>query len=240
MDSRAPTTERPKEVSGDGFQDGIIAAIPKLRAYAWSLLGSAQEVDDLVQESLTRAWRSRETYERGTNLNAWICRILRNEFLDQLPKRQLLVVDLDELMASRLICAANQEWHAQLCDVVAALPRLSSENRNALLMIAAGYSYSEVAEFCACGVDAMKQRVRRARAQVASLADPQTEPGLHCGAGLNLHRGKNAPRGRRVVGQPSVGSACRREAERETGEGRVVVGLGIALKGFGPEHVELP
>ncbi|MFI4967010.1 MAG: sigma factor-like helix-turn-helix DNA-binding protein, partial [Caulobacterales bacterium] len=54
-----------------------------------------------------------------------------------------------------------------------ALPRLSHEHREALLLVvAAGHSYEDAADICACGVNAMKQRVRRARMHLAALTDP--------------------------------------------------------------------
>ena len=165
------------DTRSDRFRDGIIAAIPRLRAYAVSLLGSVTDADDLVQESLVRAWGARQTFQRGTNLNAWMFRILRNEFLSEAPKRRRLVADVDDLLASRLTCAPDQEWHLQLSDVVAALPRLSVELREAiLLVVAAGHSYEDAADICACSVTAMKQRVRRAKLRLADLTDPQAPP----------------------------------------------------------------
>ena len=163
----------------DLFKDGIIAAIPKLRAYATGLLGSITDADDLVQESLVRAWRSRRTFVPGTNLHAWMFRILRNAFLAQLPNRRQTVADIDGQMAARLTYAPDQEWHLQVSDVAAALPRLSVEHREAiLLVIAAGYSYEEAAGICACGVNAMKQRVRQARIRLADLIDPPSPSAL--------------------------------------------------------------
>lgn len=166
-----------EDSQNERFREGIIAAIPKLRAYATSLLGSATDADDLVQEALTRAWKSRHTFEWGTNLNAWMFRILRNEFLSDASKRRRIVADVDDLMASRLACAPDQEWRVEFADVVAALSRLSNELREAvLLVVAAGHSYEDAAEICACSVTAMKQRVRRAKLRLADLTDPQAPP----------------------------------------------------------------
>ena len=161
----------------DQFKKGIIAAIPRLRAYATGLLGSISDADDLVQDSLVRAWRSRQTFVPGTNLNAWMFRILRNVFLSQLPKRRQMVADIDGQMAARLTCAPVQEWHLQVSDVTAALPGLSVEHREAILLVlAAGHSYEEAAGICACGINAMKQRVRQARKRLADLIDPPSPP----------------------------------------------------------------
>ena len=166
-----------EDVRSEHFRDGMIAAIPKLRAYARSLLGSVTDADDLVQETLMRAWGSRRTFEWGTNLNAWMFRILRNEFLNEAPKRRRLVEDVNDVMALRLACGPDQEWHLQFSDVVAALPRLTDELREAiLLVVAAGHSYEDAAGICACSVVAMKQRVRRAKLRLADLTDPAPPP----------------------------------------------------------------
>ena len=187
--------ERDDVADIDLFREGIIAAIPRLRAFATSLLGSATDADDLVQDSLVRAWRSRQTFVPGTNLNAWMFRILRNEFLGQLPKRRRMIADIDGQMAARLTCAPDQEWHLQVSDVVAALPRLSIEHREAiLLVIAAGHSYEDAAGICACGVNAMKQRVRQARMRLAHLIDPPSPPAWSRSGGIRSVRSTNFDR----------------------------------------------
>ena len=71
----------------DEFRDQLIAAIPSLRAFAVSLCGNATRADDLVQETLVKAWANHESSEPGTNLRAWLYTILRNEFYSQMRKK---------------------------------------------------------------------------------------------------------------------------------------------------------
>ena|SRR6516165_2787481 len=61
-------------------RDGILAAVPNLRAFAMSLSGSLDRADDLVQETLLRALANIDSFEPGTNLPAWLFTILRNQF----------------------------------------------------------------------------------------------------------------------------------------------------------------
>lgn len=67
----------------DQFQRDIIALIPHLRAFARSLCRQPTLGEDLAQEALARAWRSRERFQRGSNLKAWLFTILRNEYYSQ-------------------------------------------------------------------------------------------------------------------------------------------------------------
>ena len=71
----------------DEFRDQLIAAIPSLRAFAVSLCGNATRADDLVQETLVKAWANHASFEPGTNLRAWLYTILRNEFYSQMRKK---------------------------------------------------------------------------------------------------------------------------------------------------------
>ena len=53
-------------------KEGLVAAIPNLRAFAMSLCGRSAWADDLVQETLVRAWAKSDSYQDGTNLMAWL------------------------------------------------------------------------------------------------------------------------------------------------------------------------
>ncbi|MEQ1652420.1 MAG: sigma factor, partial [Hyphomicrobium sp.] len=68
----------------DEFKDQLTVLLPNLRAVARSLSGNADRADDLVQETLVKAWRNRQSYTQGTNLKAWLIAILRNTFISEL------------------------------------------------------------------------------------------------------------------------------------------------------------
>ena len=53
------------------WRDDVVALIPALRAFAWSLSHNASDADDLVQDTLIKAWTHRDKFEMGTNLRAW-------------------------------------------------------------------------------------------------------------------------------------------------------------------------
>ena len=76
------------------LRDDLLASIPNLRAFAVSLTGNSERADDLVQETLMKAWAKFHTFQEGTNLRAWLFTILRNEFYSQLRKRGREVEDV--------------------------------------------------------------------------------------------------------------------------------------------------
>jgi RNA polymerase sigma-70 factor (ECF subfamily) len=156
----------------DPFQDQVVALIPRLRAYAMSLSGSSAEADDIVQDALMRAWRFRDGYQMGTNLRAWLYRIVRNAFYTHVSKRRDTVEDVDGRWAATLSCKPDQEWRMQYVDMLRALQRLSPDARDALLLVvSSGMSYQEAADICGCAVGTMKSRVNRARARLAQIIE---------------------------------------------------------------------
>jgi RNA polymerase sigma-70 factor (ECF subfamily) len=80
------------------FKDDLLAEIRNLRAFAISLSGSVSLADDLVQESLLRAWSNSERFQPGTSLRAWLFTILRNIYYSNYRKRAREVQDSDGFM----------------------------------------------------------------------------------------------------------------------------------------------
>jgi RNA polymerase sigma-70 factor, ECF subfamily len=152
------------------LQDELGKLVPNLRAFARSLSGNADQADDLVQETLVKAWKHRSSFEPGTNLKAWLFTILRNAFLSERRKRKLEVEDKDGTYAARVSVHGSQSGHMDLVDFAKALELLPVEQKEALLLIGAeGFSYEEAGVMCGCAVGTIKSRVNRARAKLAEL-----------------------------------------------------------------------
>jgi RNA polymerase sigma-70 factor (ECF subfamily) len=155
----------------------LIRAIPSLRAFALSLCGNAERADDLVQETLMKAWANLPSFVEGTNLPAWLFTILRNAFYSEFRKRRREVEDADGQMAGKLASMPAQNGHMDLQDFRAALMKLPPNQREVLILIGgSGMSYEEVAAICNCAVGTVKSRVNRARNRLAELlavASPQ-------------------------------------------------------------------
>lgn len=148
----------------------LIAVIPNLRAFAVSLCGSPDRADDLVQETLVKAWGNLDSFVEGTNLPAWLFTILRNFYYSEYRKRRREVADSDGAIATRLATAPAQNSHMDLLDLRGALQQLPNDQREALILIgASGLSYEEAASICGCAIGTMKSRVNRARNRLAEI-----------------------------------------------------------------------
>jgi RNA polymerase sigma factor (sigma-70 family) len=154
------------------FKGELVATVPHLRAFARGLCGRADMADDLVQETLLRAWSARERFTAGTSMRAWTFTILRNIWLTEM-RRNRFRGDYDQTQAERpLVTPAAQEGPLHLADLSRALMAMPSERREALLLVGAGgFSYEEAAEICGCALGTIKSRVARGRAQLATMIE---------------------------------------------------------------------
>lgn len=159
------------------FKRQLTEVVPHLRAFARGLCGRPDMADDLVQETLLKAWAAQDRFEPGTSIRAWTFVILRNVFLTDM-RRNRFRGEYDEGVAERILTTpAGQEGPLHLSDLHRALLTLPAERREALLLVGAGgFSYEEAAEICGCAVGTIKSRVGRARAALASMIEDGTVP----------------------------------------------------------------
>jgi RNA polymerase sigma-70 factor, ECF subfamily len=150
-------------------KDAMLAEIPKLRAFAYSLCGH-NFADDLVQETLVRAWHHLDRFQEGTNLRAWLFTILRNAYFSELRKKKREVDDADGKLAAARCVAPSQQNHLDVSDLHKALALLPPGQREAILLVAgAGLSYEEVANITKRPIGTIKSRAHRARTKLAQL-----------------------------------------------------------------------
>src|ERR1700712_1840145 len=157
-------------LSDAGFKVQLAAVIPHLRAFGRSISGSRDLADDLVQETLMKAWAARLRFQAGTNMRAWTFIILRNLYLSQM-RRARFKGEWDDLVADRLLAApASQDRHVELGDMQRALLHLPQPQREALILVGAGgFAYEEAADICGCAVGTIKSRVARGRVALEAL-----------------------------------------------------------------------
>lgn len=160
--------------STTSWRDEVVGLIPALRAFAWSLSHNGSDADDLVQDTLIKAWANREKFEPGTNLRAWLFTILRNTYYTNVLRRRREVRDEQGEYASTLKSPPTQDWSVAIRALQVALKQLPDEHREALILVgAAGLSYEEAAEICGCALGTIKSRVNRARARLLKIMDAE-------------------------------------------------------------------
>ncbi len=172
------------------WREDVVALIPALRAFAWSLSHNGADADDLVQDTLIKAWTNRDKFQPGTNLRAWMFTILRNTYYTAVVRRRREVADEDGKHAATLSAPATQEWGVAIRSLGVALQQLPHEHREALVLVgAAGMTYEEAAEICGCAIGTIKSRVSRARARLLRIMDADDVTGTFASAtlGAALH-----------------------------------------------------
>ena len=163
-------------MSRPSFKSELISAIPALRAFAISLCHNPGSADDLVQETLLKAWDKQKSFARGSNIRAWLFTILRNTHYSHLRKRRREVEDVDGYFTGSLSSAPAQLDSLQLKSFRAALASLPADQREAIILVgASGFAYEEAAEICGCAVGTIKSRVSRARVQLGQLLNVDGE-----------------------------------------------------------------
>jgi len=148
----------------------MLAAVPRLRAFAISLSGKVDRADDLVQETLLLAMANIHSFQPGSNMPAWLLTILRNRYRTQYRKYRREIEDVDGRYAESLISPPEQHSRMEFEEFRVALATLPPDQREALLLVgASGFSYEEAAATCDCAVGTVKSRVNRARTRLAEL-----------------------------------------------------------------------
>jgi RNA polymerase sigma-70 factor, ECF subfamily len=148
----------------------MLAAVPRLRAFALALCRNPDRADDLVQETIVRACDSIDTFRPGTNMPAWLTTILRNRFYSEHRRRSREVEDVGGAQAATLMTLPDQVTSLEHKELRAALARLPDEMREVLhLVFVSGLSYAEAGQVCGCAVGTIKSRVHRARALLVRM-----------------------------------------------------------------------
>ena len=151
-------------------RDELVDHLPALRAFALSLTRDGSSADDLVQDTIVKAWTHIDKFQPGTNLRAWLFTILRNTFYSARRKTRREVSDSDGIHAARLATRPEHDGRLALSDFRAAFEHLPDEQREALILVgASGFSYEEAASMTGVAVGTVKSRANRGRRRLAEL-----------------------------------------------------------------------
>ena len=147
----------------------ILAEIPRLRRYARAMLGNRAAADDLVQDTLERAWSRLRQWQTGSDLRAWLFSIMHNLRIDQIrqaPPHAQPLEDVEAEMPTR----PTQSDNLELMDLEAALYRLPEEQREVLLLVALEeMSYAEIAALLDIPIGTVMSRLARGRERLRQM-----------------------------------------------------------------------
>lgn len=155
----------------------LIRALPKLRAFAWSLTRSREAADDLVQGACERVLAASGSWQPGTNFEGWMCRILRNLWIDAFRARrpEAPIEEWPDLPGQDGRATAEARFALQAAQ--AAIAALPEEQRSVLVLVCVEeMSYRDTAEALDIPVGTVMSRLARARAAVAAAMEKAPEP----------------------------------------------------------------
>ena len=161
----------------------LLAEIPRLRRYARALLGNRAAADDLVQDTLERAWARNALWRAGSDLRAWLFSIMHNLRVDQLrrPSAPLHSIDEEDF---EVPTRATQNDRLEVRDLESALCQLPDEQREVLLLVALeDLGYAEIASTLGIPVGTVMSRLARGRERLRLLME-----GRPHGANLRIVR----------------------------------------------------
>lgn len=154
------------------FADELNAHRPALERFAWRRAGRADLVDDLVQETMLRAWKHQDKFKKGTNLSAWLYTILRNTHISYVRKAQREQVGLDEGWEKTMATPARQEHHVFLVDVAEAMSSMAVDQREVLIGAGVeGRAHDDIARESGCALGTVRSRLSRARSRLHDILD---------------------------------------------------------------------
>ena len=146
----------------------LVELIPRLRRYARALVGDRATADDLVQDTLERAWAKLHLYRRGTDLRAWLFTVMHNVHVNRV--RAARPTDMLEEEMPELAQRAPQGDTLLLRDLDRAIARLPAEQAAVLLLVTLEeMSYEEVARTLGIPIGTVMSRLSRAREKLRAL-----------------------------------------------------------------------
>ena len=153
----------------------LVELIPRLRRYARALVGDRATADDLVQDTLERAWAKLHLYRRGTDLRAWLFTVMHNVHVNRV--RASRVTDTLEDEMPELAQRASQGDALLVRDLDRGISRLPAEQRAVLLLVTLEeMSYEQVARTLGIPIGTVMSRLSRAREKLRAMMLGQAAP----------------------------------------------------------------
>ena len=157
------------------FGQQVEATIPALRRYARALTRDSDIADDLVQDTMERGWKKLSSWQRGSDMRAWLFGIMHNLYVDSLRARRLQTTTLDEKTPHP--AQADHTARLEIRDLESALALLPVEQREILLLVGLeGMTYDQVAGALGLPLGTVMSRLSRGREKLRILMEGRAAP----------------------------------------------------------------
>lgn len=148
--------------------------IPRLRRYARALTQNAEAADDLVQDCLEKAWDKRDSWQKDSNLRAWLFSIMHNQFINGVRRNKLARDYVQQ--AQHHVTSTTATDLGLMRDLESCLARLNPEHRVVLLLAGLeGLSYKEIADVTNTPIGTVMSRLSRGRETLRELMSEQQD-----------------------------------------------------------------
>jgi RNA polymerase sigma-70 factor, ECF subfamily len=161
----------------------LVAALPRLRRYARVLTGDVSRADDLVQDTLARAWEKRQLWRAGSDLRAWLFTIMHNVHVNQFSMRRRefaessLDADDGPVAGWQIPVRATQSDRLELNEVLIQIGRLPVDQREALILAAVEeLRYEDIARIQGVPIGTVMSRLNRARDKLRRMTADTPAP----------------------------------------------------------------
>jgi RNA polymerase sigma-70 factor (ECF subfamily) len=153
------------------FNTSLIELIPRLRRYAWALVGNKEAADELVQDTLTRAIDKKRLWHRGKKLRPWLFTIMHNIYVNDVIKdirKSGIEISDEDLSRHRAVDSAESRTEfLQVCEAIEQLPE---EQRQIVLLVGLEqFGYGEVASILDLPIGTVTSRLARGRARLRKM-----------------------------------------------------------------------
>ncbi len=154
----------------------LLTWVPRLRRYARALAGNRDDADDLVQDTLERAWAKAGLWRGVADMRAWLFSIMHNLHVDGLRRPKLATVSMDD-DTPEVAVAPTQSERLAVLDLQAALDLLPTEQKEIVLLVALeDMAYADVAAALGIPIGTVMSRLARGRERLRALMEGRDEP----------------------------------------------------------------
>jgi RNA polymerase sigma-70 factor (ECF subfamily) len=161
---------RQEETTDEQLTQMLQSLRPDLLRFAFWLARDRAIAEDIVQETLLRAWRARKELRDNTSVRAWLLTIVRRENARLHERKRLPTVDIDDAVSGQDVALALEDEDPEIVDLRRVMLRLPDEYREPLvLQVLGGFSTGEIAEELRLTVPAVLTRLFRARNKLREM-----------------------------------------------------------------------